>query len=162
MHPELLYPASPSVRISKVGARRAQQTDASGRHRLEKLDPGPYEIEVSRSGFRIAVQRVTLRVGDDALLNFPLQVGQLNEQVEVVSTATALNRTGLKIGWVRRPHKDFRASAERAEFPGAGPAVARRHRGSGDEPRRLWQQLPAGAHERRLLLARRRTRPWMD
>ena len=44
------------------------------------------------------MQRVTLRVGDDALLDFPLQVGQLNEQVEVVSTATALNRTGFEVG----------------------------------------------------------------
>ena len=81
-----------------TGASRAQQTDASGRYRLEKLEPGPYEVEASRSGFRTAVQRVTLRVGDDALLDFPLQVGQLSEQVEVVSTATALNRTGFEVG----------------------------------------------------------------
>ena len=64
--------------------------------------------------------------------------------------------------WVRRPHTDFRASAERAEFPGAGPAAARRHRRLGDEPRCLWQQLPAGAHERRLLLADAHVGGWID
>src|SRR5437667_9435603 len=47
-----------------------------------------YEIEVSLSGFQTAVRSgIVLAVGDQTVVNFTLQVGQVAEKVEVTAQA---------------------------------------------------------------------------
>ena len=150
-----------SAHQQSTGASRAQQTDASGRYRLEKLEPGPYEVEEAAPvSDRRAARDVACR--RRCVTQFPVagRAAERTDRSREHGDRVESNR--IRGGWVRRPHTDFRASAERAEFPGAGPAAARRHRGLGDEPRCLWQQLPAGAHERRLLLADAHVGGWID
>ncbi len=75
---------------------RETVTDTEGRYRLPELAPGAYEILVERLGFRLLVQKgVELTVGRETVLDFKLNVGNVQEKVLVeedaglVDTATS-------------------------------------------------------------------------
>jgi hypothetical protein len=72
--------------------RYSGQTNREGSFLIPNLSPGPYRIEVSKSGFKTAVREdVVLRVQDIIALNFTLPIGSVTESVTVTGGAPLVN-----------------------------------------------------------------------
>ncbi len=86
--------ATVSVRNVRTGAAYEHTTDAQGRFQVPALPPGEYEVHVSLSGFRPLVNRgIRLTVGQVAVVEATLELGQVAEAVEVRADAVAVNLT---------------------------------------------------------------------
>ena len=79
----LTGPAPASTSISTV-------TDVEGRYVFTGLAPGSYTIEASLESFKPWTATVTLTPGQAAVLDAPLQISTVSEQVEVRGEATEL------------------------------------------------------------------------
>ncbi len=70
----------------ETGKTRTALSDEEGRFYLPYLPAGHYRLAATKSGFRTEIrQNVKLSVGDAAVLNFQLRVGQIEEQIEVTA-----------------------------------------------------------------------------
>src|SRR6266699_3478846 len=86
--------ASVSVRNSGTGAIVEFTSDERGRYLAPLLQPGEYESQVSLPGFRSVSRRgIGLAVGQNAVVDVKLDVGQVTNQVEVVADANPINTT---------------------------------------------------------------------
>ncbi|MBI4464493.1 MAG: TonB-dependent receptor, partial [Acidobacteria bacterium] len=86
--------ASVTVRNVETGVTRTLPSDAQGRYRAPNLSVGRYEIQVSLAGFQTAVRSgISLSVGQEAAVNFTLEVGQVTERVEVTGEAPLVEAT---------------------------------------------------------------------
>jgi outer membrane receptor protein involved in Fe transport len=93
--------AQVTVKNTDTGATRSTTTDGEGRYSIASLSPGQYEVRAERTGFRTAVQRpVVLTVGGTTTLNLTVQVGALNEVVEVRNEEPLLETTRAEISRV--------------------------------------------------------------
>ncbi|HXG87522.1 MAG TPA: TonB-dependent receptor [Vicinamibacterales bacterium] len=80
------------IRNVGTGASYEHVTDQAGRYQAPILPPGDYELQVSMSGFRPLTRRgMRLTVGQMAVVDPVLEVGQIAEQVEVRADATAVS-----------------------------------------------------------------------
>src|SRR5258708_3196076 len=70
-----------------TGVSREASSDAAGDYVMTLLPPGNYNLSVEAQGFRRLRSRVTLEVNQRARVDFAMQVGQVNETVEVAATA---------------------------------------------------------------------------
>ncbi|MFY9530862.1 MAG: carboxypeptidase regulatory-like domain-containing protein, partial [Candidatus Acidiferrales bacterium] len=81
------------------GTTRSVQTDSAGSYSFGQLRPGTYKVEVTKEGFRTAVQgQVNVLVSTPTRLDFHLQIGAVNQTVLVVSEAPALNTSDATVG----------------------------------------------------------------
>jgi hypothetical protein len=81
------------------GMTRNFTTDATGAFRFPALPVGKYGIEVSQTGFKkLTVKDVALTVGQEAVLNFVLQVGNVQETVEVKSDVVLVDTQSSSLG----------------------------------------------------------------
>jgi hypothetical protein len=142
--------ASIVVKQLGTGATRVAVTQAAGHYRVENLEPGTYDLEISRAGFRTEARRVTVRVGDHAAVDFELVVGGPDERVEVTGEATILNRTDFTVaGTVGRAQiadlpLNGRSFLELAQLqPGVGVVSVTNPGGFGNNYHRV---LVAGAY----------------
>src|SRR5580698_2997470 len=73
-----------SIAIISVATRelRTLSTDASGFYVAPNLPPAEYEITASRSEFANRTTHVTLTVGAEQELNFALQLGTVNQNID--------------------------------------------------------------------------------
>ncbi len=76
--------ASVTIRRLATGAERRLDADGEGIFSVADLQPGDYEVSVTREGFAAAVQRVSLRTGEGRV-RFQLRIGNLTEDVVVVA-----------------------------------------------------------------------------
>ena len=82
------------VRNVGTGASYEQTTDQSGHFQFPALPPGDYEVQISIAGFRPVVNRgIRLTVGQVAVIDASLELGQINEAIEVRADAVAVNLT---------------------------------------------------------------------
>ncbi len=88
--------ASVSAKSADLGLERTTLTDSAGRYELRSLGLGNYQIDVTKQGFSQEVRTgVRLVVGQDAVVDFRLHLGNVSQQVTVredapiVSTTTA-------------------------------------------------------------------------
>lgn len=82
-----------------TGAERVITTDAGGAYRLSALAPGMYTVKVEMQGFRTSVRNaVPLAVDSTTRLDLPLEVGSLNETVQVTADAVTLNTSDASLG----------------------------------------------------------------
>jgi hypothetical protein len=80
------------VRNVGTGVTRNAVTDAEGRYRVPLLPSGDYEIRVTASGFQPLLRRgVSLAVGQDAIADATLTIGQIENTVTVEGGATTVN-----------------------------------------------------------------------
>ncbi|MBI3651091.1 MAG: TonB-dependent receptor [Acidobacteria bacterium] len=78
-----------TVKNLDTGMARRTLTDDGGRYYMASLAPGRYVIEVSKSGFQTEVrQGVNLSISHEVRLDFMLQVGNLDERLEVIASAS--------------------------------------------------------------------------
>ena len=82
-----------------TSARFKQTTNESGHYIFPSLSPGPYRLTATQSGFRTAtVSEVRVEVAKSYVQHFTLEVGLVNESVEVVASAVGLQSTDSTVG----------------------------------------------------------------
>jgi hypothetical protein len=93
--------ASILVRNQANGVTRTVKTDPVGFYTAPNLLPGTYEVTISAAGFAASVKSdVTLTVGNQLVLNFTLNVGQVSEVVHVSTEAPTIDLASSAIGAV--------------------------------------------------------------
>jgi hypothetical protein len=101
--------ANISVKNAATGIIRSAVTNGSGLYTVPNLQPGPYEIDASASGFNTDVRTgITLNVGQELVLNFTLKPGMASQSVEVNAEAPAVNLANATLGGIN----DSRTVAE--------------------------------------------------
>jgi Carboxypeptidase regulatory-like domain len=77
------------------------KTNADGVYVLPNLPPGPYRLQVSKTGFKTVVKPdIVLNVQDALSVNFTLPIGALMETVTVQGGAPVLNTTDASVSTV--------------------------------------------------------------
>src|SRR6266852_7579832 len=77
-----------------TGVSKDAIADAAGFYLIPNLLPGSYEVRVTAQGFSTVRQtNITLAVGAQQLLNFPMKVGQTSQTVEVTEAAPQIELT---------------------------------------------------------------------
>ena len=77
-----------------TGLMRQASTNAVGRYTFQSLPIGTYEVSVAKMGFEKDVRTgVHLAVGQEAVVDFALRVGEITEQVVVNADAPAVGLT---------------------------------------------------------------------
>jgi len=86
--------ATVTAKSLETGAVRSTTTDAAGRYRLLALAVGAYEVTAGKDGFQTTVRGgIHLVLGQQANLDFSLQVGAVTEQVTVTAEVSPVNAT---------------------------------------------------------------------
>src|ERR1700720_341568 len=86
--------AEVSVKNNGTGISKEITVDSAGFYTVPNLPAGVYEVRVTASGFSTAVHsNLTLAVGAQQLLNFPLKIGTTTETVQVTAAAPQIELT---------------------------------------------------------------------
>jgi hypothetical protein len=84
-----------------TGLVREVISDSAGFYTLPNLAPGTYTVTVTASGFSTAIRSdFTVTVGENRELNVTMQVGQVEQRVEVTGEAPAVQTTSSEISAV--------------------------------------------------------------
>src|ERR1700730_5710509 len=84
-----------------TGVTRNLATDAAGFYTAPNLLPGSYEVRTSAPGFATEVRTgITLTIGAQQVLNFTLQVGTVQQSIQVVGEAPAVQLASSSISAV--------------------------------------------------------------
>jgi hypothetical protein len=86
--------AAVTLRNVQTGITRTVHTDTEGRYRAAGLGLGVYEVKAERAGFQVVVRRgIHLTVGEEAVVDFALSVGPVQETVIVDGEAPLVRTT---------------------------------------------------------------------
>lgn len=86
--------AAITIKSIETGATRTVSTDSSGAYSVVSLPLGPQELKVEKTGFKTAVRNgVDLVVGQNAVVNFRLELGELTQEVTLVDESPVVNTT---------------------------------------------------------------------
>ena len=86
--------AAVAVTSVETGETRTVTSDESGSYRVLSLPVGHYNVRVEKSGFKVRVQEgIELVVGQEAVVNLSLEVGQVQQEVTVSGEAPIVNTT---------------------------------------------------------------------
>jgi carboxypeptidase family protein len=86
--------ATVTVTSLETGAARTVMTDQAGNYRVLALLVGRYEIKAEKTGFKAGVQKgITLVVGQEAVVNLKLEVGEVRQEVTVTGEGPVVNTT---------------------------------------------------------------------
>src|SRR5713226_216632 len=84
--------AEVAIRNVDTGAVRTLVTDEGGRWREPVLLPGDYELRVTAVGFQTILRKgIHLAVGQDAVMDLHLDLGQTGTEVKVIADAERIN-----------------------------------------------------------------------
>src|SRR5579872_2256067 len=93
--------ATVTVKSLETGATRVVTTSESGAFRALSLALGQQEVKVEKTGFKEAVRTgINLEVGQEAVVNLQLQVGEFTQQVIVSGEAPVVNTTTASVSGV--------------------------------------------------------------
>ena len=93
--------ATVTVKNLETGATRVVTTSDSGNFRVLSLPLGRQEVKVEKTGFKEAVRTgINLEVGQEAVVNLQLQVGEFAQQVIVSGEAPVVNTTTASVSGV--------------------------------------------------------------
>src|SRR5580698_8147958 len=88
----LIAGAKAAAVSSGTSFRYEAATNGSGEYYLTNLPPGPYRIEIEKTGFKKLIKPdVTLHVQDAIELNFELTLGSMSETITVEAGAPLVN-----------------------------------------------------------------------
>ena len=83
--------ATITIRSVETGASREVASDAGGHYAAPSLPVGVYSVTASRDGFAAQARTgVRLVIGQSAAVDFSLDIGQVKQQVTVVSAPAAV------------------------------------------------------------------------
>jgi hypothetical protein len=89
--------------LTNVGTaeRRTMTTDASGNYQFVNLVPGQYRIEVEKTGFqRFVREPITVAVQSSVRIDVPMQLGDVNQVIEVNAQTPLLQTENASLGQV--------------------------------------------------------------
>jgi hypothetical protein len=93
--------ATVMVKSLETGASRTVATDPSGNYTVVSLPLGPQELKAEKAGFKTAVRTgVDLVVGQKAVVNFRLELGEFVQQVTLVDETPLVNTTTSSVSGV--------------------------------------------------------------
>src|SRR5215469_13474644 len=92
--------ASVLVTQSATGVSRGAETNDTGFFNVPLLQPGPYDVTVSKQGFQSETQHIELQVNQLASLTFSLNVGSVKQTVTVTSLTPELQTETSGLGTV--------------------------------------------------------------
>jgi hypothetical protein len=93
--------AGVTIRQRETGFARTVMTNSEGAYELRYLLPGEYSVEVRASGFRTERRNgVLLQIGQQARINFVVQVGAIDERIEVTAEAPLIATENAALGEV--------------------------------------------------------------
>lgn len=101
-----------TVTIINTGTaeRRTMQTDGSGNYQFVNLVPGQYKLEVEKQGFRkIIREQITVEVQNAVRIDLAMQVGDVNQVVEVIAQTPLLQTENASLGQVVESRKVLEA-----------------------------------------------------
>ncbi len=83
----------------ETGFTRSVQTSGDGRYKLPGLTVGIYDVKAEAAAFQVEAQQgLNLSVGQEAVLNFTLSVGTVQETVTVTAAAPIVETTSGSLG----------------------------------------------------------------
>lgn len=86
--------ATVTVKSPENGASRVAATNADGNYRVLSLPLGAQQVKAEKPGFKAALRTgIDLRIGQEAVVNLRLEVGDLAQQVTVSEQAPVVNTT---------------------------------------------------------------------
>ena len=86
--------ATVTLKNTDTGISRTAQTRENGKYEALSLSTGSYEISASLSGFRTVVHTgIVLAVGQNAVVDFALQVGEVSQSVTVTGETAQVETT---------------------------------------------------------------------
>jgi outer membrane receptor protein involved in Fe transport len=89
------------VRNQATGIERTVQTDSSGNFQVAALPAGMYSVEVQAQGFKsTAVSDLSVEVARTVNKNFELQVGSLEQKVNITADTPAIETATTSVGQV--------------------------------------------------------------
>ena len=88
-------------RQASTGLERPAASNGDGVYQVESLDPGEYQMEISRPGFRDRTYQVSLRSGDNKTVNVKLEVLPLSSAV-TIEEISGVNTSDFPTGIVTR------------------------------------------------------------
>jgi hypothetical protein len=90
-----------TVKSLETGAVRSVTTDQMGNYKVLSLPLGPQEVKAEKRGFKSALRTgVNLEVGQDAVVNLQLEVGDLAQQITVSEETPLINTTNSPVSGV--------------------------------------------------------------
>jgi hypothetical protein len=90
--------ATVTVTSMETGVARTVPADDAGYYRVLSLPIGRYELKAEKAGFKTALQvGFDLVVGQQAVVNVTLEVGQIEQQVTVTAETPLINTTTASI-----------------------------------------------------------------
>ena len=90
-----------TVKSVETGATRSVSTDPDGNYRVLSLPLGQQELKAEKTGFKAAVRSgINLEVGQEAVVNLRLEVGELVQQITVVAETPVVNTTTSSVSGV--------------------------------------------------------------
>ncbi|HWB98248.1 MAG TPA: carboxypeptidase-like regulatory domain-containing protein, partial [Bryobacteraceae bacterium] len=76
--------ASVTAMDQETGIRRSTHADGTGAYEIAALPPGQYKLTVRKPGFQTIVRwNVAIGSGQDARLDFAMQVGSMHEVITI-------------------------------------------------------------------------------
>ena len=91
--------ASVTLTDSKTNISRTAMTNDSGRYIFASVAPGIYNININKSGFRVAkFSDQEIQVGTTRTLDVALEIGAATETVEVTATSADLQTMNATVG----------------------------------------------------------------
>jgi carboxypeptidase family protein len=86
--------ATVAVTSQETGVTRTVASDETGNYRVLSLPVGRYELKAEKAGFKATVQTgINLVVGQQAVVNLGLEVGEVQQQVTVTGEIALVNTT---------------------------------------------------------------------
>src|ERR1019366_2651770 len=93
--------AKVTLASTETGAVRTTTTGESGDYRFTSLPLGPQELRAEKQGFKVAVRTgIKLDVGEEAVVDLHLEVGELSQSVTVSAEAPVVNTTTSSVSGV--------------------------------------------------------------
>jgi hypothetical protein len=97
--PDGVIPGATVIVIdTKTGKERTVVASDDGSFTVPQLEVGTYTVRVTATGFKtFTANEVKIDVGREYSLNAPLEVGELNENVQIIAGADVLNATNSEL-----------------------------------------------------------------
>jgi Carboxypeptidase regulatory-like domain len=92
--------ASVTVKGSDEGSSKTVTTDSAGFYSVGPLNPGPYTVTISRSGFQQLAVKTVVRTGTATTGSFKLTLGSSTETVEVNAGALQINTESIGVAGI--------------------------------------------------------------
>ena len=81
-------------------AVRNTVTTSDGFYDFPSVPPGSYSVKAEHTGFKLATSNIQVQVEQSVRLNFTLEVGQINQSIEVSASANMVQAENATVGTV--------------------------------------------------------------